>query len=70
MVVEAHSADVIATLVLLKKEVEVAKGTTLRLTIAGAAEAHLLAEELGEAGVGVVLSPSRSFPYEWEDRRM
>ncbi|KAK0188101.1 carbohydrate esterase family 9 protein [Armillaria mellea] len=70
LVVEAHSADVIATLVLLKREVKQAKGTDIRLTITGATEAHLLAKELGEAGVGVVLTPSRPFPYTWEDRRI
>jgi len=68
--VEAHSADIIATLILLKKEVERAKGRTIQLTITGAAEAHLLARELGEAGLGVILNPARSFPYQWEDRRI
>ncbi|SJL07643.1 uncharacterized protein ARMOST_10993 [Armillaria ostoyae] len=70
LVVEAHSADVIATLVLLKREVKRAKGTNIQLTITGATEAPLLAKELGEAGVGVVLTPSRPFPYTWEDRRI
>jgi hypothetical protein len=69
LVVEAHSADIIATLILLKKEVEQAKGRSIKMTITGAAEAHLLAEELGDAGVGVILNPARSFPYLWEDRR-
>ncbi len=68
--VEAHSADVIATLVLLKKEVEIEKRTSIKLTITGATEAHILAKELGEADVGVVVSPSRPFPTLWEDRRM
>ncbi|KAJ7510409.1 carbohydrate esterase family 9 protein [Mycena galericulata] len=68
LVVEAHSADIIASLILLKEEVENAKGRTIQLTIAGAAEAHLLAQELGEAGVGVILNPVRSFPYIWEER--
>ncbi|KAJ7284617.1 carbohydrate esterase family 9 protein [Mycena rebaudengoi] len=70
LVVEAHSADIIASLILLKREVERAKGHTIRMTITGAAEAHLLAKELGEARVGVVLNPSRSFPFLWEDRRI
>ncbi len=60
----------IATLVLLKREVKQAKGTDIQLTITGATEAYLLAKELGDAGVGVVLTPSRPFPYTWEDRRM
>lgn len=68
--VEAHGADIIATLIVLKKEVEVQTGRSLKLTITGAAEAHILAEELGEAGVGVILNPPRPFPYFWENRRM
>jgi len=70
LVVEAHGADIIASLILLKKEVENAKGRSIQMTITGAAEAHLLAQELGEAGVGVILNPARSFPYTWEDRRI
>ncbi|ESK97124.1 carbohydrate esterase family 9 protein [Moniliophthora roreri MCA 2997] len=70
LVVEAHSADIIATLILLKKQVELEKRATLKLTITGGAEAHLLAGELAAADVGVVLSPPRPFPYVWEDRRI
>lgn len=40
------------------------------MTIAGAAEAHLLAKELSKASVGVILTPARPFPYAWEYRRM
>ncbi|KAJ7579295.1 carbohydrate esterase family 9 protein [Mycena floridula] len=69
LVVEAYSADIIATLLILKNEVEQEKRSTIKLTITGATEAHLLAKELGEAGVGVVLS-SRPFPYTWEQRRI
>jgi hypothetical protein len=68
--VDAHSADIIATLVLLKKEVDYQKGSNIRLTITGATEAHLLAKELGEAGVGIIVNPSRPFPYKWETRRV
>ncbi|KAJ7116414.1 carbohydrate esterase family 9 protein [Mycena epipterygia] len=70
LVVEAHSADIIASLILLKKEVEHAKGPTIQMTITGATEAHLLAKELGEAGVGVILNPARPFPFLWEYRRV
>ncbi|KAL0577309.1 hypothetical protein V5O48_004665 [Marasmius crinis-equi] len=70
LVVEAHSADVIATLALLKKEVELEKGAPIRLTITGGSEAHLLAEELAEANIGVVLTNPRPFPHAWEDRRI
>ena len=64
------SADIISSLLLLKDEVEEHTKKTMKLTIAGGSEAHLLAKELGEAGVGVILIPARSFPKEWEGRRM
>ncbi|EAU91444.1 amidohydrolase [Coprinopsis cinerea okayama7 len=70
LVVEAHSADVIATLLILKQQVELDARKSIQMTITGASEAHLLAKELANAGVGVVLSPSRPFPATWEDRRI
>jgi hypothetical protein len=70
IVVEAHSADVIATLILLKKEVEEKAGATIHMTIAGAAEAHLLVKEIAEAKIGIIFKPSRPFPATWEQRRV
>ncbi|KDQ57532.1 hypothetical protein JAAARDRAFT_35246 [Jaapia argillacea MUCL 33604] len=70
LVVEAHNADIIATLIMLKDEIEEARGTTMKLTITGAEEAHLLAAEIAKAKVGVVLNPSRPFPAVWESRRI
>ncbi|KAF9462476.1 carbohydrate esterase family 9 protein [Collybia nuda] len=70
LVIEAHSADIIATLIILKQEVEVETRKIMKMTITGGAEAHLLARELAEAGVGVILNPVRPFPYVWEDRRI
>ncbi|KAH9061388.1 carbohydrate esterase family 9 protein [Lactarius vividus] len=70
LVIETHSVDVIATLIKLKREFEVRTGRLLRLTIAGATEAHILAPELAEAGVGVVLTSARPFPGTWEQRRI
>ncbi|KAJ7512471.1 hypothetical protein B0H11DRAFT_1844256 [Mycena galericulata] len=69
LVVEVESADVIASLLVLKKEVEAAKGHTIRLTLAGATEAHLLAKEIGQAGVGVIVK-QRPFPAAWEQKRV
>ncbi|CAK5272083.1 unnamed protein product [Mycena citricolor] len=69
LVVHAESADIIATLLVLKKEVESSTGKAFKLTITGATEAHLLAKELGAAGVGVIVNP-RPFPNEWEQRRI
>lgn len=67
---EAESADVIATLITLKKEVDKATHQNLKLTLVGAAEGHLLAREIGDAGVGVILVPSRSFPGTWQQKDM
>ncbi|RPD74182.1 hypothetical protein L226DRAFT_535646 [Lentinus tigrinus ALCF2SS1-7] len=69
LVVNVHSADIIATLISLKKEVEAKNGNVIKLNIAGATEAHLLAAELSEANIGVIVTPSRSFPYSWDERR-
>ncbi|EJC98798.1 composite domain of metallo-dependent hydrolase [Fomitiporia mediterranea MF3/22] len=70
LVVNVHSADHIATLLSLKEEVESITGTPLRLTLTGASEAHLLARQLGEAGVGVILNPVRPYPATWDRRRI
>ncbi|KAF8664356.1 hypothetical protein AX16_000728 [Volvariella volvacea WC 439] len=70
LIVEAHSVDVIATLLILRREVELETGYRIRLTITGASEAHLLAKELAAADVGVILNPARPFPVTWEQRRI
>lgn len=70
LVIEAHSMDIISTLILLKREVEEIKGRPLAMTITGASEAHLLAAELSAADIGVIVTPSRPLPTRWEDRRM
>jgi hypothetical protein len=70
LVIEAHSADVIATLIILKKEIELENKKSIQMTITGATEAHLLAKELAEGQIGVILTPSRPSPKYWEERRM
>ncbi|THH17725.1 hypothetical protein EW146_g3143 [Bondarzewia mesenterica] len=69
LVVRVHNADAIATLLNLKREVKRRKGTTIKMTLLGASEAHLLAKEISAANVGVIVSPPRSYPYTWDDRR-
>jgi hypothetical protein len=59
-----------ATLVNLKREYEDITGNRLKLTFSGATEAHLLAEEIARAGISVILTSPRPFPYTWEQRRM
>lgn len=70
LIVEAYNADIIATLIILKREVEIETRKSMKMTITGAAEAYMLAKELSESGIGVILNPARPFPYVWEGRRM
>ncbi|GAA5942389.1 uncharacterized protein JCM15063_006228 [Sporobolomyces koalae] len=71
LVVEVDKADTIASLILLKREIETrAHGRySLKWIIAGGQEAHLVADELAQASIGVILSPPRSFPESWDARR-
>lgn len=70
LIVEAYNADIIATLIILKREVEIETRKSMKMTITGAAEAYMLAKELSESGIGVILNPARPFPYVWEGRRI
>ncbi|KAL0072430.1 hypothetical protein AAF712_000193 [Marasmius tenuissimus] len=70
LVVEAYNADIIATLVLLKKEVEYEHRTSIKMTITGGSEAHLLAKELANANVGVILTRPKPLPFVWEEKRI
>ena len=70
MVVGVESADAIASVIELKREIEAETRQDLKLTLSGATEAHLLAKEISEAKIGVIIRRSRSFPEEWEYRRM
>lgn len=84
LIVGVHSADLIASLVRLKSEVDRAmlkraqsstesrtegQAKSLRLIILGGAEAHLLAPELASANIGVILSPLFSYAATWDQRR-
>ncbi|KAF8065373.1 hypothetical protein FPV67DRAFT_1628755 [Lyophyllum atratum] len=70
LVVNVDSADVMATLLNLKSQYEKSSGNSVRLTFSGASEAHLLAEEIGKAGVSVILTSPRPYPGSWEGRRI
>lgn len=59
-----------ATLIQLKREAESKAQAHLKFTFTGAAESHLLAKEIGNAGIGVILRPVRPFPYTWKSRRI
>ena len=70
LVIQVESADIMATLVNLKWEYEDITGNDLWLTFSGAAEAHLLAKEIARAGISVILTSPRPYPFVWEQRRM
>ncbi|KAK1230023.1 hypothetical protein PQX77_006906 [Marasmius sp. AFHP31] len=76
LVIKVENADVMATLIQLKGEVESTikaqrqTAKKLRITFVGAAEAHLLASEIAGAGIGVIVSPVRPFPGSWEQLRI
>ncbi|KAG1899770.1 uncharacterized protein F5891DRAFT_1036409 [Suillus fuscotomentosus] len=70
LVVDVESADIMATLLRLKDEYEAHSGRELRMTFAGATEAHLLAYEIARAGVSVIVTQSKPFPSTWEQRRI
>lgn len=70
LVVDTDSADIIATLILLKREVEKVYESTVKLTISGGQEAYLLAKEVADAGVGVLQTFSRPYPGNWQGQRM
>ena len=46
LVIEVTSADIMATLLALKGEVEERLGSVMRVVFAGATEAHLIAAEI------------------------
>ncbi|KAL7282640.1 hypothetical protein ACG7TL_004113 [Trametes sanguinea] len=68
-VIDVSSADIMASLIRLKNEVEEKRGTYMRMVFSRATEAHLLAEEIAHAGIGIILTPSRQYSWSWEDRR-
>ncbi|KAK7450877.1 amidohydrolase [Colletotrichum acutatum] len=75
LVVTVHSADTIAALLDVKITVEEAllelvdSPKRLRFVVYGGAEAHLVADALSSAKVGVALAPMQSFAISWDQRR-
>ncbi|KAI0340770.1 hypothetical protein BDW22DRAFT_1359586 [Trametopsis cervina] len=70
LIIEVGSADMMATLIQLKTELEDLRGTRMKMVFSGASEAHLLAHEIAEAKVGVILHPVRPFPGNWDNHRI
>jgi hypothetical protein len=69
LVIEVDNLDIMASLLILKADVEDKIGSRMKMVFSGAMEAHLLAEEIGYADVGVILNPSRPYPMVWDQRR-
>ncbi|KAH7091723.1 composite domain of metallo-dependent hydrolase [Auriculariales sp. MPI-PUGE-AT-0066] len=71
LVVSVTGADAMVALLRMKKQVERANGgEKLRMVFMQAGEAHIVAKEIAEAGVGVILSPLRPFPVTHDERRI
>ena len=66
LVVHVDKADYIASLIRLKRDV--APG--MKMTIFGGMESWMVADELAKEDVGVVINPARSFPTEWNSKRI
>ncbi|KZO93082.1 composite domain of metallo-dependent hydrolase [Calocera viscosa TUFC12733] len=69
LVISVESADIMSTLILLKQEIEAQFSSSMRLTFAGASEAWMLAKNIADADIGVIIAPSRPTPLEWEQKR-
>ncbi|KAH0583360.1 hypothetical protein H2248_008989 [Termitomyces sp. 'cryptogamus'] len=70
LVVNVDSADIMSTVLRLKSDYDAWSGNSIRLTFTGAAEAHLLADEISHAGVSVVITSPRPYPGSWQERRI
>jgi hypothetical protein len=77
LVLAAHSANTIASIIRLKATVETAISNTtpssnkpkLHVVVIGAAEAHLVATELATAKIPVILAPLQPHQGSWDQKR-
>jgi len=73
--VHCNSRDLIAASVRLVQEIRYnqekgrIEGPGMKLVIVGGAEAHLIADDLADENVSVILGPAKCIPIEWETRR-
>ncbi|KAG8916313.1 hypothetical protein FRC02_004050 [Tulasnella sp. 418] len=70
LVINVAKADYMAALINLKQEIESHTLTKMRMVFGVATEAHLIADKIAEAGIGVVLLPPRPSRMVWDMRRM
>ncbi|KAK4684354.1 hypothetical protein P7C73_g5825, partial [Tremellales sp. Uapishka_1] len=66
VVVEVSNADHMGALVRLKREV----APDMKMTFLGGHEAWLVADDLAKENIGVIVANARSFPGEWNSRRI
>nr|XP_019011309.1 amidohydrolase [Kwoniella pini CBS 10737]OCF50090.1 amidohydrolase [Kwoniella pini CBS 10737] len=66
LVVKTDKADHIASLIRLKEEI----AKDAKITILGGQESWLVADELAANDIGVIVAPVRSYPGEWDTRRI
>ncbi|KAF8745808.1 Carbohydrate esterase family 9 protein, partial [Rhizoctonia solani] len=69
LVILVENADIMTTLLDLKREIEDISGSVIHLVFSGATEAHIIADKIAEANVGIILAPLRSIPYIWDQAR-
>ncbi|KAF8750742.1 Carbohydrate esterase family 9 protein [Rhizoctonia solani] len=69
LVILVENADIMTTLLDLKREIEDTSGSVIHLVFSGATEAHIIADKIAEANVGIILAPLRSIPYIWDQAR-
>lgn len=72
LVLSAHSADTIASIIRLKSYVESllpAPASSIRVIIIGGAEAHLISSDIAKANIHIVLSPLLPHAQSWDQRR-
>lgn len=59
----------IASLLALKADAEKQHGHKIKLVLYGAAESHLLADEIAASNVSVIVAPVRGFPNSFDKAR-
>lgn len=71
LAITVHSADIIASLLRLKADVEASSPSKqlIRLIIIGGAESHLLAPQLAASNTSVLLAPLLPYSESWDQRR-
>jgi len=73
LVVTVNSADAMVALLRMKKDVEQQQTqgrTKIKMVFMQAVEAHIVAKEIAQENVGVILNPLRPFPVTHDERRI